>query len=538
MARSRVELFERIRRDRRLEGLSIRELAERHRAHRRTVRQALASPLPPPRKQYPRRSRPAMDPWVEIVDGWLLADAAAPRKQRHTARRIWQRLVAEHGASCSEVTVSRYVAARRAELGVRTVEVSVPQAHQPGAEAEVDFGEFWARLDGQMVKCWLFVMRLSCSGRAFHVAFTTQGQEAFLQGHVQAFTHFAGVPARIRYDNLKPAVIKVLKGRNRVESDRFVALRSHYGFDSFFCRPGKDGAHEKGGVEGEIGRCRRRHLVPLPRPASLAELNRHIAAGDLLDDARVITGRRRTVAEAFVAELSALQPLPAEAFDPALLLRARVDLRARVSVRQCYYSVPARFAGRRLTVRLSATIVEICDGATVVARHERAAGRHVEVLSLDHYLEVLKTKPGALPGATALAQAKASGAFTATHQQYWDTARRAHGDAAGTRALIELLLAHRTLPAGALDTAMRAAVDTGLIDPQVVLIDARRRAGTPGTGAAAVIPLNSPVGIARYDRPAPTLSAYDQLLSTDHHHSDHHHGGHTPPHQLLTGSEP
>lgn len=207
-------------------------------------------------------------------------------------------------------------------------------------------------------------------------------------------------------------------------------------------------------------------------------------------------------------------------------------------MRQCYYSVPARFAGRRLTVRLSATIVEICDGATVVARHERAAGRHVEVLSLDHYLEVLQTKPGALPGATALAQAKASGTFTATHQQYWDTARRVHGDAAGTRALIELLLAHRTLPADALDTAMRAAVDTGLIDPQVVLIDARRHAGTPGTAAAAVIPLNSPVGIARYDRPAPTLSAYDQLLSTDHHHSDHHHGSHTPPHQLLTGSEP
>ena len=351
MARSRVEMFEQIRRDRRLEALSIRELAERHRVHRRTVRQALASAVPPPRKQYPPRPRPAIDPYADVIDGWLIADQDAPKKQRHTARRVWQRLVAEHGARCSEVTVSRYVARRRIELGIKQIEVAVPQTHGPGAEAEVDFGEFWTRVGRELMKCWMFVMRLSCSGRAFHVAFTSQGQEAFLQGHVLAFNHFGGLPARIRYDNLKPAVVKVLKGHNRTESDRFVALRSHYGFDSFFCRPGKDGAHEKGGVEGEIGRFRRRHLVPVPEAASLAELNRLITAGDLLDDTRVITGRPCTVAEAFAAELSSLQPLPMEAFDPALLLRSRVDLRARVSVRQCHYSVPARYAGRRLTVR-------------------------------------------------------------------------------------------------------------------------------------------------------------------------------------------
>jgi hypothetical protein len=327
-----------------------------------------------------------------------------------------------------------------------------------------------------------------------------------LQGHVLAFVHFGGVPGRIRYDNLKPAVIKVL---NRIESDRFIALRSHYGFDSFFCRPGKDGAHEKGGVEGEIGRFRRRHLVPMLNVASLAELNRHISAGDLLDDARVITGRHHTVAEAFAAELPTLQPLPDEAFDPALVLRSRVDLRARVSVRQCYYSVPARYAGRRLTVRLTATTVEVFDAERLVARHERAAGRYAEVLVLDHYLEVLKTKPGALPGATALAQAKACGAFTATHQRYWEAARRARGDAAGTRALIELLLAHRTLPRTALGVAMQKAVDAGMLDPQVVIIDARRRTANADQSQAVI-----PIGAwSRYDRPAPTLSAYDELLT-------------------------
>jgi transposase len=507
MARSRVELFEQIRRAQRAGGSSIRELADRHHVHRRTVRQALASAVPPPRKAYPQRSRPAIGPYVPLIDEWLLADRDVPRKQRHTARRVWQRLVAEHGASLAEVTVSRYVARRRAELGLDKVGVTVPQAHPPGAEAEVDFGEFSASIAGTLLKLWMFVMRLSCSGRAFHVAFATQAQEAFLQGHVLAFEYFGAVPGRVRYDNLKPAVIRVLRGRDRSESERFIALRSHYGFDSFFCVPGKEGAHEKGGVEGEIGRFRRRHLVPVPAVASLTALNQRIAAGSMIDDGRVITGRPVTVAAAFAAEQPAMLPLPAEPFDPARLLQARVDGRARVCVRQNYYSVPARFAGRRLPVRLSATTVEVLDGPQVVARHERAAGKYAEILTLDHYLEVLKYKPGALPGATALAQAKAAGVFTPVHQRYWDAARRQHGDAAGTRALIEILLAHRAVPAPALTAAMGTALSCGILEPQVVLIDARRAAGGQ---AAAVIPIGA---LARYDRPAPSLTAYDQLLA-------------------------
>ena len=507
MARSRVELFEQIRKDRRVEGASIRELAGRHGVHRRTVRQALEAAVPPPRRPYPPRSRPAIDPYARVIDGWLEADREVPRKQRHTARRVWQRLVAEHGAAVSEVTVSRYVARRRAELGLDRVEVAVPQAHLPGAEAEVDFGEFHAMIAGVVVKVWLFVLRLSCSGRAFHAAFATQAQEAFLEGHVLAFEHFGAVPARVRYDNLKPAVTRVLKGRDRAESERFTALRSHYGFDSFFCIPGLQGAHEKGGVEGEIGRFRRRHLVPVPSVGSLAELSQRIAAADIIDDGRVITGRPVTVAAAFAAEQPAMLALPAEPFDPARLLEARVDGRARICVRQNYYSVPARYAGRRLPVRLSATAVEALDGARVIARHARAAGKYGEVLTLDHYLDVLKYKPGALPGATALAQARASGAFTASHQRYWDAARRKHGDAAGTRALTEVLLGHRTLPALALARAMDKAVASGALDPQAVLIDARRLARGH---VAPVIPIGT---LARYDRPAPALAGYDELLT-------------------------
>lgn len=502
---SRVELFEQIRRDRRDEELSIRELADKHRVHRRTVRQALANALPPPRKEYPLRARPVIDPYREVIDGWLVGDQGVPKKQRHTARRVWERLVAEHQATLAEVTVSRYVAKRRVELGLVDREVFIGQEHPPGAEAEVDFGEFDILLAGVIVTIWMFVMRLSCSGKAFHVAYGTQAQEAFLAGHVAAFEYFGGVPGRIRYDNLKPAVTRVLRGRDREESDRFIAMRSHYGFDTFFCRPGKEGAHEKGGVEGEIGRFRRKHLVPLPKITTLAELAELVAAGDVADDRRVITGRTTTVGKAFAAEQPTLMPLPVEGFDPTVLESRRVDQRARVSIRQCHYSVPARYAGRRMTVRLGATTVEVLDAGTVVAAHTRAVGRYVQVLTLDHYLEVLTRKPGALPGATVLAQARAAGSFTSAHQAYWDAAR---GDAEGTRALIEVLLAHRTLPASALVAAMDAAARSGALDPQVVIIEARRAATAR---VAPVVPIGA---LSRYDRPAPTLAGYDDLLST------------------------
>jgi hypothetical protein len=260
-------------------------------------------------------------------------------------------------------------------------------------------------------------------------------------------------------------------------------------------------------VEGEIGRFRRRHLVPVPKVASLAELNEVIGSADVADDDRVITGRPITIGAAFAIESTELMGLPPDPFDCARLLQARVDNRSRVSVRQCFYSVPARYAGRRLPVRLAARTVEVYDGPRLVARHERAVGRYVEVLCLDHYLEVLKTKPGALPGATALAQAKTRGVFTGSHQSYWDAARSTRGDAKGTRALIAILLAHRTMPAAALITAMDRAVASGCLDPETVLIDARRHISQ----VAAVVPSGS--ALARYDRPPPSLADYDDLLT-------------------------
>ncbi len=224
---SRVELYERIRRDNRVEGLSVRELSRRHRVHRRTVRLALASAVPPARK-VPERVSPVLGPWEEIARAWLVADRDLPVKQRHTARRVWRRLRDEYDAIVAESTVRAFVAKVNFELDSQLGSVTVPQSHGPGEEAECDFGEFYAYVAGVQVKLWMFCLRLSHSGDGFHMAFSHQAQEAFLEGHVAGFASLGGVPVRVRYDNLRPAVAKVLLGRDRTETERFIALRSHY----------------------------------------------------------------------------------------------------------------------------------------------------------------------------------------------------------------------------------------------------------------------------------------------------------------------
>jgi len=502
-----VELFEHIRRGRREEGLSVRALARRHRVHRRAVRQALVSAIPPPRKT-PQRPAPRLGPHREAIREWLVADQSAPRKQRHTARRIWQRLVDEQDARVAESTVRAYVGRLRRELEFGTSEVTIPQLHPPGAEAEVDFGTVHVWLDGVLTELSMFVLRLSHSGRAVHLCSPSEGQEAFLEGHAVAFARLGGVPARIRYDNLKAAVSRVLVGRDRVESERFVALRSHYGFDSFFCAPGPDGAHEKGGVEGEVGRFRRRHLVPVPRVASLAELNALLEEADRTDDARHIAGRQATVGAMAEAERQALRPLPAEPFDGRVALRVRVDRKARIAVRGSRYSVPAAFAGRQVDVRLGACTVIVSADGRVLARHERSVRKGAEVLVLDHYLEALVRKPGALPGASALAQARAAGGFTAAHERFWTRARRRLGDAGGSRALCEVLLLHRQLPFVAVHAALNTAERLGAVDPALVAIEARRLADGRRPTALVERP-----ALGRFDRPAPSLAGYDALLA-------------------------
>jgi transposase len=538
---SKVELFAAIRRDARVEGLSVRALATRYRVHRRTVRQALASAVPPARKP-PRRASPALDAVRDLIDSMLREDLAAPPKQRHTCRRIFERLVDEHDAKISYSSVVNYVGHRRPQIVAEARDRSgvldgfVPQTHLPGADAEVDFGEVWVRLDGVLTKCHLFTLRLSYSGKAVHRVFGSQGQEAFFEGHVAAFESLGGVPCgQIRCDNLKPAVHRVCFGRNRIESQRWIAFRSHYGFDAFYCQPGREGAHEKGGVEGEVGRFRRRWFVPVPEVASLAELNARIAEADAAEDTRHVDGRARCIGADFAVEAPLLGPLPGEAFDCALTLNPRVDRYARITVRQCHYSVPARLIGRRVRVRLGAAELAVFDGRRQVAAHPRLVARGGERLVLDHFLEILAGKPGALPGSTPLAQARQDGSFTPAHEAFWAAARARHGDTAGTRALIEVLLLHRRMPGAHVLAGITAALAAGSVSSDVVAIEARKAAtaaqSTNDDAAESTVdseapqPRRSPARLVTLparrtarqlpadDRPPPCLTDYDQLLT-------------------------
>ncbi|MET1156702.1 IS21 family transposase [Arthrobacter sp.] len=546
--RLRMELFAKIRRDARMEGMSIRGLAKRYQVGRDTVRQALSDPVPPARKT-PVRLSPRLDPFKPAIDSMLTEDTSAPRKQRHTARRVLARLIEEHGAEeLSYSTVRDYVRVRRAQIDVeagRRIEVFVPQEHGPGAEAEVDFGELWVVLDGVKTKCHMFVFRLSNSGKAIHRVYPTQAQEAFLEGHVEAFNEIGGVPIRhIRYDNLTSAVTAVVfgQGRQRQENDRWVLFRSYYGFDAFYCQPGIGGAHEKGGVEGEVGWFRRNRLSPMPVVESLDELNDRIRVWEVEDERRRIMDRIHTIGQDFDHERAYLAPLPAEAFDPGLVLNPTVDRSSLITVRMVKYSVPARLIGRKVRVSLRASEVVVFDGRTVVARHQRVAARSGQSVQLDHYLEVLKTKPGALPGSTALARARQSGAFTSAHDAFWAASRRVNGDADGTRELIDVLLLHRSMDAADIRAGITAALGVGAVSADVVAVEARRH-GTASTGGGSELdrhqgalaevnvqrvvsltqrrlmdPAAVIAGLPPDTRPMPAVSAYDELLAkrTEH----------------------
>ena len=526
------ELFLRIREDREREGLSIRALAQKFRVGRDLVRQALADPHPPPRKT-PMRRAPVLGPYHAVIDQWLREDVTAPPKQRHTATRIADRLAREYGAPMSYSNIADYVARRRpqilVELGARPGALPgfVERAHAPGADAEVDFGELWVVLEGEMTKCYLFALRLCYSGRAIHKAYSTMSLESFLDGHAYALRALGGVPTGVvRYDNLKVAVQKVIFGsREREETERWSAFHENFGFTPWYCLPGVQGAHEKGGIEGQIGYFRRNYLSPVPCAGSLAELNERIRAFEHEELSRHVGADPQPIGARFALERTQLGPLPADRFDTRLLLTPTVDRYSMITVRQVRYSVPARFIGMQVKVMLGAVDVEVYYAAALVARHPRRPTRGRESVQLDHYLEILLAKPGALPGSKALAQARENGSFTPAHQRLWDTARAAHGEAEGTRILIDVLLLHRHTNPADVAAGLAAAGAIGSTSPELIAMEARRHAAAAGRSPTVTAHLGAlaPPGPAPQraprrsqlpadTRPLPRLDVYDQLL--------------------------
>src|SRR5262245_34157655 len=390
-----MESWAEIRRRVLVDGLSKRAACRQYDIHWDTLAKILTHPEPPAFRTAPR-PRHKLGPFLPIIHQILEDDRKAPKKQRHTANRIFQRLRSEYGYEGGKTVVKAAVAAWKA----RSAEVFVPLAHPPG-EAQVDFGEAEITLDGRPAKVALFVMTLPYSDALFVRAFPRECTEAFLEGHVRAFAFFGGVPRRISYDNLKVAVAKVTGGRGRVVTDEFRRLRSHYLFEAHFCRVRRP--NEKGHVETLVGYARRNFLVPVPAVhGGLEPLNQRLAAHCREELGRRLRGKPATKGELLDEERAAFLPSPAEAFAAHRVKPAKASSLSLVRFDTNDYSVPTAYAHRVVTVVAAVDTVRIVVDDLTVACHPRCWDRHQVIYDPIHYLALLERKPGALDFAAPL----------------------------------------------------------------------------------------------------------------------------------------
>ncbi|MGH9433970.1 MAG: Mu transposase domain-containing protein, partial [Terriglobia bacterium] len=339
----------------------------------------------------------------------------------------------------------------------------------------------------------------------FHYAYTNATQQAFLEAHELVFAWFGGVFQRLRYDNLASAVKKILRGVRREETAQFIAFRSHWRFAAEFCTPGE--GHEKGGIESEAGYFRRNHWVPVPQAVDLAELNGQLAAACREDEKRTISGRSQSVGAALLVEREHLLPLASEGMDLAQTSFPTVNGLGCVKVRTNSYSAPLA-AGTQVHAKAYASRVELWHEGNCVARHVRCYGRQQQILELEHYLDVLERKPGALAGSTALEQQRQAGLWPASFDRIWQALMARQGKQSGTRQMVGLLKLGQQYGRGKLREAVEAALEAGCSDAAAVehLLrqDELRRRGCEAVDVGV---------LERYARPLPVMTEYDQLLT-------------------------
>jgi transposase len=389
-----MQLWADIRRRVLVENVSKRQILRETGMHWRTLEKILANPEPPAYRGPASRARPKLGPYLDRIAQILEQDKGCPRKQRHTAKRILDRIAAEGYEG-------GYTAVKKAVRDLERVrrEVFVPLIHRPG-EAQVDFGYALVNVAGRLRKVAIFVMALPHSDALFVQAFERECTETFWEGHVRGFAFFGGVPRRITYDNSRVMVAQIIGPRQRRLTHGFLRLKSHYLFDHHFClvqRP-----NEKGVVEGTVKYARLNFFVPVPQVRDLDELNAHLLERCREDQVRRVRGHAATKGVLLGEDRLAFVPLPAAPFDACVKRSTAADSLSLVRFDDNDYSVPVRYAHHPVVVRAYVDRIVLGHKGEVIAGHRRRWGR--EGVSFDpvHYLALLERKPGALDHARPL----------------------------------------------------------------------------------------------------------------------------------------
>ncbi len=493
-----VDHYESIRRAYHIEGKSRRQIARELGHSRKTVSKALKYSTPPPYSPRRVQPHPVLGHFTAIVDRWLEEDRRRPRKQRHTMRRIYERLKEEHGYTGSYVTVTRYIN----KVKPASQEVYAPLSFALGEEGQVDWGQAKAILDGEETTFHLFCMRSCASGASFVRAYRHEDQVCFLDGHVHAFEFFDGVFRRLAYDNLKTAIIHT--GKKRRLTEAFRGLRSHYLFETRFCNFAK--GNEKGHVENLVKYAQRNFMTPLPEVSSLEELNKLLLRKCREDLLRKPSRSDRSIRERLDLERPHMLPPPPDCYVAAREKSTFADKESLVRVDTNCYSVPVDYAHYQCVVKVFSERVEVRSGTEVIADHRRAHGRHEHVLDPMHYLKLLERKPGLLKNGMPFKDAPWGEAFDRMRKEL---AWRRPED--GARRFIRILLLFREHPVDTVTTAVENCVRRGLFSDEAVVSMLR---GSPPRPARTIdFPADSPWRTACSGiRPA---SSYDVLLGKE-----------------------
>jgi len=458
-----VDQYEYIRTAHRVYGKKIREIARETGHSRNTIKKALKGE----HSGYKPRAHqtfPVLGPYLKVIDNWLEYDKQSPKKQRHTAVRVYNRLKQEHGYTGSETAVRQYVRSQKLRIGLGARQAFIPLDPKIGFEAEVDWGNCGAILNGKFVRLKHFCMRSKYSGKHFVRCYACERQQALFDGHIHAFSYFGGVFPVLIYDNLKTAVQKLLRGKNRALQESYAKFQAYYNFTPRFCNPGQ--GHEKGGVEGLVGYARRNYMVPVPEAKSLSELNDRLLQQCLAYGDHRIAGREQTVNELYEEEKRHLIDLPEIAFSNILTLSGKADKYSTVIIDNNHYSVPTEYAHFQVKVILHIDRVDIFYGTKKIAVHERLYGKNKWSLKPEHYLELIRQRPLSFESARPIRQWRET--WPHCLEQLLKRFCQKQGSTKGLKDFISVLMLYKDHKAEDIEHAVEQALKANISSSQAV----------------------------------------------------------------------